>query len=182
MVRALREALPGDTLIMSDYNQCLSVADAERRAEALSGEGLYWIEEPTRADDYAGHARVRAVCDTRIQLGENAWGVEDMAKALQAEACDCFMPDVGKIGGVSGWMRAAALAAPRGMPVSSHLYPEISAHLLPVTATCHWLEYVDWAGPVLEEPLVVEDGTVIAPARPGHGMSFDREAMERFAL
>ena len=68
------------------------------------------------------------------------------------------------------------------MPVSSHLYPEISAHLLPVTATCHWLEYVDWAGPVLEEPLVVEDGTVIAPARPGHGMSFDREAVQHFAL
>lgn len=179
---SVREALPGDALIMSDYNQCLSVADAERRVEALSGEGLYWIEEPTRADDYAGHARVRAVCDTRIQLGENAWGVDDMAKALEAGACDCFMPDVGKIGGVSGWMRAAALAAPRGMPVSSHLYPEISAHLMPVTVTAHWLEYVDWASPVLQEPLVIEDGTVTAPARPGNGMSFDREAVERFAV
>lgn len=180
-VRAVRQAVGDETRIMSDYNQALSVPEAQQRARRLDDEGLYWIEEPTRADDYAGHARIRTTAATAIQLGENCWGPNDMAKALAAEACDFFMPDVVKIGGVSGWLRAIALAEPRGMPLSSHLYPEVSAHLLAVTPTAHWLEYMDWANAILDRPLTVTDGWAVVSDAPGNGLAWNEEAVERYA-
>jgi len=179
VVRAVRAAIGPEVALMSDYNQCLSVIEAEQRIRLLDDEGLTWVEEPTRADDYAGCARIRAGARTPIQLGENCWGPHDMAKALDAGACDFFMPDLGKIGGVTGWLRAAALAEPIGLPVSSHLYPEVSAHLLAVTPTRHWLEYVDWASPILEQPLAIEAGKAQIPDRPGHGMAWDEAAVAR---
>src|SRR5439155_1759759 len=83
--------------------------------------------------------------------------------------CDYVMPDVGRIGGVTGWMQAAGLAAARGVEMSSHLVPEVSVHLLAATPTAHWLEYVDWADAILEEPMPVIDGAVTPSARPGLG-------------
>lgn len=182
VVRAVRDAIGEDVALMSDYNQSLSVAEAERRAAALEGEGLYWIEEPTRADDYSGHARLRNGTKTPIQIGENWWGTHDMAKSVEAGASDYAMADAMKIGGVTGWLRAAALAEAAGLPLSSHLFPEISAHLLTVAPTSHWLEYVDWANPILEEPLIVEDGHARAPDRPGTGISWDEEAVRRYLV
>ena len=89
------------------------------------------------------------------------------------------MPDAMKIGGVTGWQRAAALAQAAGMPLSSHLFPEVSAHLLAASPTCHWLEHVDWAAPVLAEPVRVVDGCVIAGERPGSGIDWDEDGVER---
>jgi mandelate racemase len=178
-VRAVRRAVGGATALMSDYNQALLPAEAEGRARQLDGEGLAWIEEPVRADDYAGCARVAAAAATPIQIGENCWGVHDMQKALEAGSCDYFMPDLGKIGGVTGWLRAAALAEPIGLPISTHLYPEVSAHLMAVTPTAHWLEYVDWASPVLAEPLEIRDGCAIVPERSGNGLQWNEAAVAR---
>jgi mandelate racemase len=92
------------------------------------------------------------------------------------------MPDAMKIGGVTGWLRAAALAEAAGMPMSSHLYPEISAHLLAVTPTRHWLEYVDWAAPVLRNPLSVRDGFVTASGEPGSGIAWNEDAIREFEV
>jgi mandelate racemase len=175
--RAVREAVGDGVAIMSDYNQCLSVPEAQRRARALEQTDLYWIEEPVRADDHAGAAAVRAVSRIPIQLGENDWGPEDAHRALQAGAADYYMPDAGKIGGVTGWLEATALARAHGVPVSSHLYPEISVHLLAATPGAHWLEYVDWAAPILREPLAVVDGIAAVPQRPGHGMAWNEDTV-----
>ena len=180
-VLAVREAVGDRVCIMSDYNQALSVPEAQQRVHRLDAEGLYWVEEPTRADDYVGHARIRTAVTTAIQIGENCWGVNDMAKALAAEACDFFMPDVVKIGGVTGWLRAIALAEPMGMPISSHLYPELSAHLLAVTPTRHWLEYMDWANAILAQPLIITDGQAVLSDAPGNGLVWNEEAVERYA-
>ena len=182
VVRAIRGAVGSSVLLMSDYNQCLSVAEAIRRAQMLDEEGLYWIEEPTRADDYAGHAAIRRKARTGIQIGENWWGPHDMSKSLDAGASDFGMADVVKIGGVTGWLRAAALASPPGLPLSSHLYPEISVHLLAVSPTCHWLEYVDWAGPILREPLTIENGRATPPDTPGIGVAWDEDAVRRLVV
>lgn len=181
VAEAVREAVGDATRIMTDYNQALDPSEAAKRARALGHLGLEWIEEPVRFDDYAGCARVRDASPVPIQIGENCWGVHDMQKALDAGSCDLFMPDAAKIGGVSGWRTAAGMAEARGLPVSSHLYPEISAHLLAATATRHWLEYVDWAEPVLREPLPVVDGHVSAPDGPGSGIEWDEDAVARFA-
>jgi mandelate racemase len=91
------------------------------------------------------------------------------------------MPDVMKIGGVTGWLRAAALASTRGLQVSNHLWPEISARLLCCTPTAHWLEYADWWNPVLSEPLEVKDGFAVVSDAAGSGVDWNEEAVGRFA-
>jgi len=179
-LRAVKKAIgPGITL-MVDFNQALTVAEAVRRGRLIDDEGgVLWIEEPVRADDLSGNARVAREVHTPIQIGENFMGPEHMAQALAALACDYVMPDAQRIGGVTGWMRAAALAQGAGMEMSSHLFPEVSCQLLAVTPTCHWLEFVDWAEPVLQQPLAVKDGFVAVPEKP---MQWNEEAVRRYAL
>jgi len=92
------------------------------------------------------------------------------------------MPDAQRIGGVTGWMRAAALAQGAGVEMSSHLFPEASCHLLAATPTCHWLEFVDWAEPVLKNPVELKNGHVVIPTRPGIGIGWDEKAVKRFAI
>jgi mandelate racemase len=179
-LRAVQKRVPPATVIMSDYNQALSVPEALRRGRALDGQGLAWIEEPIRHDDYPGNAAVTRELATAISIGENFDGSHEMKAALAAKACDYAMPDFARIGGVSGWLDAAALAQAAAMKMSSHLYPEFSAHLLAVTPTCHWLEYVDWASPILKEPIEIRDGHAIIPSRPGAGIEWNDEAVNRY--
>ena len=181
-VRAVRRRLPENILLMVDFNQALSVAEAIRRGRALDGEGIYWIEEPIRHDDYPGNAEVAAALATPVQIGENFSGPQAMAAALGAKACDYVMPDLERIGGVSGWQQAAGLAAAAGIEMSSHLFPEISSHLLAATPTAHWLEYVDWANPILREPVRIVDGAAIVPDRPGSGLEWDEDAVARYRI
>jgi mandelate racemase len=180
---AVKKAIGPKIALMVDFNQGLTVAEAIRRGRMIDEEGgVLWIEEPVRADDFSGNARIAREVATPIQIGENFMGPEQMAQALAAGACDYAMPDAQRIGGVTGWMRAAALAQGAGMEMSSHLFPEVSCHLLAVTPTRHWLEYVDWADAVLEEPARLKDGHVLIPERPGIGMRWNEKAVKRFQL
>jgi mandelate racemase len=182
-VRTVKKAIGPDITLMCDFNQALTVNEALLRGRMLDDEGgLHWIEEPTRADDFHGNARIADALDTPVQIGENFMGPEQMAQALAARASDFVMPDLQRIGGVTGWMRAAALAQGAGCEMSSHLFPEVSCHLLAVTPTCHWLEYVDWAAPVLVEPLAVKDSHVVTPSFPGNGIRWDERAVEKYAI
>ena len=181
-IRAVRREAGERLALMVDYNQSLDVAEAIRRLRILDDEGLAWVEEPTRADDYEGHARIARAVRTPLQIGENWWGPPDMAKSLAAGASTFGMPDVMKIGGVTGWLRAAALAQAAGVPLSSHIFPEISAHLLAVTPTAHWLEYLDFARPLLRTPVSVIDGCVAASEAAGSGVDFEPAAVERYRL
>ena len=181
VAEAVRAAVGDDIAIMTDYNQCLTVPEAEKRVHMLADIGLEWIEEPIRFDNYAGYAQIRKSSRIPIQLGENCWGVHDMQNALDAGAADVFMPDACKIGGVTGWLRAAGLADGCGLPLSSHLYPEINAHLLPAAPTRHWLEFVDWGQPVLKRKPQVVDGHITAPDVPGIGIEWDEDAVARYA-
>ncbi|HUJ86114.1 MAG TPA: enolase C-terminal domain-like protein [Burkholderiales bacterium] len=182
-LRTVKKAIGTKVTLMVDFNQGLSVSEALRRGRMIDQEGgVLWIEEPVRADDFAGNARIARELATPIQIGENFMGPEQMAQALAAGACDFVMPDAQRIGGVTGWMRAAALAQAAGLEMSSHLFPEVSCHLLAVTPTCHWLEYVDWADAVLEEPAALNKGEVLIPQRPGIGMRWNEKAVRRYAL
>jgi mandelate racemase len=182
-LRAVKGAIGPDVTLMVDFNQALTVAEAVRRGRMIDDVGgVLWIEEPVRADDFAGNARVAREVATPIQIGENFMGPEQMAQAMAALACDYVMPDAERIGGVSGWMRAAALAQAAGVEMSSHLFPEASAQLLAVTPSAHWLEYVDWAEPILETPLAVRDGAITAPQKPGLGIAWNEEAVRRYQI
>jgi mandelate racemase len=179
---AVRRRVPSGTVVMTDYNQALTFDDALERGRAFDAEGLAWIEEPIEHDDDAGNAALARELATPIQIGENFDGPGAMADALAAKACDYAMPDFARIGGVTGWREAAAMAESAGMPMSSHLYPEFSAHLLAVTPTCHWLEYVDWAAPILKEPIEIRDGHALIPNRPGAGVEWNADAVARYRV
>lgn len=172
-VRTVRQVLPEGMPVMVDYNQALSPAEAVQRGHALAGENIYWLEEPIRHDDYPGNALIARSVKVPLQIGENFNGPYAMLDAIAAGACTYVMPDVARIGGVTGWMQAAGIAAAKAIEMSSHLMPEISAHLLAASPTRHWLEYVDWADAILEEPMRIADGCAIAPEGPGLGFSWD---------
>jgi len=181
-VHAVKARIPKGVALMVDYNQALGVDEALARGRALDRENIAWLEEPIRHDDYAGAALIARELAVPVQIGENFSLMAGMTAALNAKACDLVMPDLERIGGVTGWQQAAAFAAKRKIKMSSHLYPETSAHLLAVTPTAHFLEYVDWADKVVQEPLEIVDGEAVIPDRPGSGIVWDKAAVERYRV
>ena len=181
-VHAVKRRIPASIALMVDYNQALGRDEALARGRALDSEGIAWLEEPVRHDDYEGAAMLARALTVPIQIGENFSLVAGMHTALDAGACDLVMPDLERIGGVTGWREAAALAAERNVRMSSHLYSETSAHLLAVTPTCHFLEYTDWADKIVQEPLKIADGCAVIPNRPGNGLVWDATAVERYRV
>ena len=181
-VRAVRLALPAEVALMVDFNQALTLREALLRGRLLDDEGVTWIEEPIRHDDYVGYAELQRQLKTPIQLGENFAGPKAMAAAIAAGSVGYVMPDAERIGGVSGWMDAAALASAHEIELSSHLFPEISAHLLAASPTAHWLEYVDWAAPLLQQPLLLREGSFTPSSAPGSGLAWNAEALARFRV
>jgi mandelate racemase len=181
-IAAVRNGAGAGVKLMCDFNQGLSLGDALLRCHALDGEGLYWFEEPIAYDNIPGYAQLARELKTPVQLGENFYGPRQMYQAVLAGAGDCVMPDMMRIGGVSGWLRAAAIAGAAGIPMSTHLYPEIAAHAMRVTDTAHWLEWQDWAYPVLQEPFALKDGQLVVPERPGFGIAWDEKAVAKYAM
>jgi mandelate racemase len=181
-IAAVREAAGASIKLMVDFNQGMSLGDALVRCHALDDQGLYWFEEPTTYDNIPGYAQLARELKTPVQLGENFYGPRALYQAVLASAGDYMMPDMMRIGGVSGWLRAAAITSGAGIPMSTHLYPEIAAHLMRVTDTAHWLEWQDWAYPVLAEPFQLKDGHLIVPDKPGQGIEWDEKEISKFAL
>ena len=182
VVRALKQAAGESVQLMVDYNQGLTVPESKRRGRALEQEGVAWIEEPTLQHDYAGHASIREALKVPVQMGENWFGPDDMQKAIDSRACDLCMPDAMKIGGVTGWMKASALAEQHGLPMSSHIFQEFSAHLLAVTPTAHWLERMDLAGSILEPLLRFKDGEAHFGEEAGAGIIWREDEVNRFLI
>jgi mandelate racemase len=179
VVRAMRSAVGPDVALMVDYNQSLRTSEAATRLRALDGEGLVWIEEPIVAHDHAGLVQLAAAITTPLQAGENWLGALGFRHAFDAGVRGLAMPDAMRCGGVTGWQQIAALGQLYGVALSNHFWPEVSAHLLCATPTAHWLEYMDWWNPILEEPLEVRDGMAYTSERPGSGIEFNEEAVQR---
>ena len=176
-IEAVREAVGGEMNLMVDFNQGLHLGEALERCHAIDDLGLTWIEEPIVYDNLEGYARLAAELKTPIQIGENFYGPRALYNALRMNACDYVMPDFMRIGGVTGWQRAAAIAGAAGIPVSTHLYPEVAAHVMRVTETAHWLEWQDWANPILKQPYEIRDSELQIPDVPGVGLEWDEKAV-----
>ena len=172
-IKAVRDAVGEDMHLMVDFNQGLTLADALQRCHMIDDLGLAWIEEPIVYDNFDGYAQLAAELKTPVQIGENFYGPRDLHMALQMKACDFVMPDFMRIGGVTGWLSAAAITAAAGVPMSTHLYLEVAAHVMRVTATAHWLEWQDWADPILDRPYEVRDGLLHIPDVPGVGLEWN---------
>lgn len=181
-LRAVKAAIGDDVELMVDFNQALGLGDALRRLHALDDEGIYWFEEPIAYTDIHGYAALAAVVRTPLQQGENFYGPRDLFDMIQAGGAHYAMADLERIGGVSGWLRTAGLAGAAGIQLSNHLYPEFSAHLLRTAESAHWCEWVDWAEPVLAEPLRPRDGFLTVPDKPGAGIDWDEDAVKAYLV
>jgi mandelate racemase len=177
-IAAVRDAVGSEMNLMVDFNQGLQFGEALERCHAIDDLGLAWIEEPIVYDNLEGCARLAAELKTAIQIGENFYGPRAMHTALQMKACDYVMPDFMRIGGVTGWLSAAGLAAASGIPMSTHLYPEVAAHVMRVTETAHWLEWQDWADPILKQPYEIKGGALHIPNVPGVGLEWNEKAVK----
>ena len=181
-IAEVRRAVGDDIILMSDFNQGLSFNGAKRRLHQLDDQGLEWFEEPIVFDDFAGSARLANELKTPVQIGENIYGPRHFLQAVAAGAADCYMPDLERIGGVTGWLRSAAIAGAANLRMSTHLYPEFSAHLMRVTETADWLEWRDWGVPFLAEPFEIRESAIHIPDRPGAGIAWDEAAVKKFAI
>jgi mandelate racemase len=176
-IEAVRHTIGTNMQLMVDFNQGLTLADALQRCHILDDLGLTWIEEPIVYDNLDGCAQLAAELKTPIQIGENFYGPRDLHLALQKKACDFVMPDFMRIGGVTGWLKAAAIAGAAGTPMSTHLYPEVAAQVMRVTETAHWLEWQDWADPILQKPYEIKNGFLHIPDVPGVGLEWNEDAV-----
>ena len=176
-IEAVRKAVGSEMNLMVDFNQGLQLGEALQRCHAIDDLGLAWIEEPIVYDNLEGYARLTADLKTPVQIGENFYGPRALYTALQMKACDYVMPDFMRIGGVTGWQRAAAIAGAASIPISTHLYPEVAAHVMRVAETAHWLEWQDWANPILQQPYEVKDGELQIPDVPGVGLEWDEKVV-----
>jgi mandelate racemase len=181
VVKGVRALLGGDVALMIDFNQSLDPAEALRRIKRLAPYDLTWVEEPVPQENLRGHAEVRKASSIPIQAGENWWFPRGFAEAIATGASDFIMPDLMKVGGITGWMRVAAQAEAASIPMSSHLFAEASAHMLAVTPTCHWLEVLDFAGSILANPIKIVDGTLTARG-PGLGLEWNESAVAKYLI
>src|SRR3954447_9861818 len=181
VVKGVRALLGPDIALMLDFNQSLDPAEATRRIARLAPYDLHWIEEPVPQENLSGHAKVREMSPTPIQAGENWWFPRGFAEAIEAGASDFIMPDLMKCGGITGWLQIAAQAEAANIPLSSHLFAEASAHMLAVTPTAHWLEFLDFASVILAHPAEIIDGTVTARG-PGLGLEWDEKAVAKYLV
>ena len=181
-IEAVRSQINTDDDLLCDFNQVLSFTEALRRLKDLDDQGLYWFEEPIPYHEFRNYAELRQHLSTPLILGENFHGIDHATLSLELKSSDAIMPDLMRIGGVSGWLKTAALAEAYRKPLSSHLYHEVSAHLMRVTPTADYLEWMNWVDPLLVEPYRIKDGHLVIPERPGAGLQFNRDVIDRYRV
>jgi L-alanine-DL-glutamate epimerase-like enolase superfamily enzyme len=181
-VRAVRRGLGEQVLLLADVNQGWDVPTTLRRGAMLEELNLYWLEEPLPYYDLDGYGEVCAALVVPIAMGETNYSPRGIQAILDHAAADILMPDLQRMGGVTGWMRGATLAGARGIPVSPHLFTEASLHLAAASPNCSIVEHIPWWQPLFRDKLRMEDGHLALPASPGLGIDPDPDALERFRL
>lgn len=180
-VRAVRDAVGADVALMADANQQLTLDRAIRLGRALEEFGLTWFEEPLPAYDLEGVARVAAALDTPIASGETEYTRYGFRQMLELKSADVLMPDLQRVGGVTEFMKVAHMADAHDVPVSSHLFPEMSLPVLAALGNATYLEYMPWFSPLYRERIEFRDGAAVVPERAGWGFSFDPKAVRSYA-
>ena len=169
--------------IMSDFNQCYEFDTALKRMYELDDIGLYWFEEPINYRNLKDCNKLKQLIKTPITMGENFHGPYDLVEAIYKNASDYIMPDLMRIGGVSGWLKAANIAEAHNLKISTHLFPEVSSHLMNLTPTAHWLEWVDWANPILQDTgFKIKNGKYYIPNIPGTGVEWNESNIEKYKV
>lgn len=183
VIEKIRKTGGENLVIMSDFNQCYDYDTALKRMNELDDIGLYWFEEPINYRNFNDCAKLSSRIKTPISIGENFHGPYDLVNSIKANASTYIMPDLMRIGGVSGWLKSASIAEAYNLKFSTHLFPEVSAHLMNLTPTAHWLEWVDWANPILQDTgFRVENGKYYIPDIPGTGIEWNDTNIEKYKV
>ena len=172
-LRAVREAVGPSSKLMVDGTQQWSPKEAIRVAHALAPYNLWWLEEPVSAQDIEGCAEVRRAVPMNIATGETNFGVAESARLLRLGAADVLMPNLQRVGGITGWRKIAAMAEIYGVPMASHVYAEIGVHLMCGVPNALTLEVVPWWPNLFNESLRIRDGLASPPSRPGLGLTLN---------
>ncbi len=180
-IRRVREAIGPEVDLMCDINQRWDVRQAISIGKRIEEYGLFWLEDVVACDDFAGHAAVTAALDTPTAAGEYVFGIVPFRHLFEARSVDIAMLDVMRTGGITGWLKIAAMAEAFNLPVVSHLYPEISVHLVAGVPNGLTVEYMPWADRLFKETPKVVDGKIEVPPRPGLGLEFDEQTCAKYA-
>ncbi|WP_049561486.1 L-talarate/galactarate dehydratase [Nonomuraea sp. SBT364] len=172
---AVREHLGDGVPLMVDANQQWDRATALRFGRAVEEFGLVWIEEPLDAYDAEGHARLADALDTPIATGEMLSSVPEHVRLIEARAADVIQPDAPRVGGITPFLRLAALADHAGLELAPHFAMEIHLHLAAAYPREPWVEHFEWLNPLFEERLETRDGRMIVPDRPGLGFTLSEQ-------
>lgn len=175
-VAGIREHIGWDVPLMVDANQQWDRATAMRLGRQLEEFNLVWIEEPLDAYDFEGHAHLANVLDTPIATGEMLASVAEHKGLITANGCDIIQPDAPRVGGITQFLRLAALADERGLGLAPHFAMEIHLHLAAAYPREPWVEHFDWLDPLFNERLETKNGRMIVPDRPGLGVSLSDQA------
>ena len=175
-VAGIREHIGWDVPLMVDANQQWDRATALRMGRQLEEFNLVWIEEPLDAYDFEGHAQLAQVLDTPIATGEMLASVAEHKGLISANGCDIIQPDAPRVGGITQFLRLAALADERGLGLAPHFAMEIHLHLAAAYPREPWVEHFDWLDPLFNERLETKDGRMIVPDRPGLGITLSDQA------
>jgi len=181
-VRVMREAIGPDVDLMCDINQLWSVNHAIEVGRRVEPYHLFWLEDPTAHDDFAGLARIADNLVTPIAAGEYHYGIVPFRHMLEARSIDVVMIDLLRVGGVTQWMKVAGMAEAFNLPVVSHLVPELHAHLIAAIPHGLTVEYMPWTLRLYEETPRLENGHLIVPDKPGFGLAFDQAALKRYQV
>ena len=179
-VERVRKAIGSTTVLMVDTNQGQQPMYAQRLGAALEPYDIFWYEEPVAYTDIETHARLAAQLSVPIATGQSEYLERGMLGYLRAQACQVIMPDVCRMGGITGWKKAAALAEAFQTAVSNHLYVEFGQHLQASIPNRTYVDTIDWLNPLFDRPIRFEDGMIVLSDAPGIGLRLDRKAIERF--
>jgi L-talarate/galactarate dehydratase len=181
-VRVMRESIGPDVDLMCDINQLWSVNEAIEIGRRVEPYHLFWLEDPTAHDDFAGLARIADALTTPIAAGEYHYGIVPFRHMLEARSIDIVMIDLLRAGGITQWMKIAGMAEAFNLPVVSHLVPEIHVHLIAAIPNGLTVEYMPWSLRLFEETPAVEKGELVVPKKPGLGLAFDKASITRHTV
>jgi len=175
-LEAVARRIDGRVALMVDANQQWSRAQALRMCRAMEQYGLVWIEEPLDAYDVEGHAALAAAIDTPIASGEMLVSAAEHFAMIRGKAVDFIQPDAARVGGVTQFLRVAAMGEEAQLAMAPHFAMELHVHLSAAYAHDAWVEHFDWLDPLFNERQQIADGRMMISERPGFGVSLSEQA------
>ena len=173
-VRDMRAALKDEIEIMVDVNQGWSAEEAIIVGRQLDDYAIAWLEEPVIADDFEGYHKIADAIRTPVVGGENHFTHHDLMPFFLSAKIPILQPDIMR-GGYTELRVIADHANRAGLKIAPHLFPELCTHLNASIPNPSWLEYMGWYDHLWVEPVLPENGMMVPPSRPGHGMDFKPE-------